>query len=692
MTAFPTSRSARLVDSAFLDRLDKGGDEGIREVLVDLLSSEDLAHQYMAELGDPTQLLSNSSFKAKDQRIRGAMLFFIFGRLATSEGSSRNIIDIIVRDADFIRFLIIFYELPTHIALTHLVFHAAGTTSFIFRALSRNESVRALKVIQPPYVRIPSIRSATAAYRERFGFFTEHSPAVYDSGETWILMEFIEGQNLHEFMQRLRTRTSFMSEQYSNAIIKLFEMVMTALAYYEKNHIVHGDLTPFNIMVKADPRDRDGLTAETVKLIDFGPNYVLKDRVGSGGIFAKTFARTELFTAPEIVNGLDDPSRESDLYSVGMIGLDLLSDAPLRKDRIGIQLREIWDNPAGVGLAQIVEDLIDEKPENRALILKSSAGGEYFAPLRAILVDQINLYYELTSKNVKSSVFGSDFTPEVIRTVRKIWLILKVKGSPFKTASNTLLVASVINASFSFIIKFLFVAYTILDIQEKYHFKIPLVENLETLVAASPHHFVVGELWQNLPGRLVALTFGIIATAFYANIFSFLRVSGVKPSIQLITNGFLRAISFSYFLPIMIAIVYDPKWWPYCAAAGVFFPAFSNLCCWYCGNLAAKTSVNIFTIERDYHESHTAWFLDYFWEWSFLMFWYSFGILVIGLALTFGWAIDEPIYAYCVCIINIMKVYRNNCRRDAPVVSGNLARLFFSIRRLAVKQGIVLSS
>jgi hypothetical protein len=52
--------------------------------------------------------------------------------------------------------------------------------------------------------------------------------------------------------------------------------------------------------------------------------------------------------------------------------------------------------------------------------------------------------------------------------------------------------------------------------------------------------------------------------------------------------------------------------------------------------------------------------------------------VVLGL----DWAKDAWFYAVIVCFLNIFKIYRNNCGREAPKIAGNLARSFFDIRRV----------
>jgi hypothetical protein len=61
-------------------------------------------------------------------------------------------------------------------------------------------------------------------------------------------------------------------------------------------------------------------------------------------------------------------------------------------------------------------------------------------------------------------------------------------------------------------------------------------------------------------------------------------------------------------------------------------------------------------------------------------------MLAIDLVFRFGLAKDKWIYAAIVCAINIGKIYRNNCGREAPKIAGNLARSFFDVRRMAAAQ------
>ena len=67
------------------------------------------------------------------------------------------------------------------------------------------------------------------------------------------------------------------------------------------------------------------------------------------------------------------------------------------------------------------------------------------------------------------------------------------------------------------------------------------------------------------------------------------------------------------------------------------------------------------------------------------MFSYSIVIGVIAGALLVGLAHDEKVYASVICMVNIIKIYRNNCGVEAPHISGHLRRLFFVLKRCPLR-------
>jgi hypothetical protein len=496
-------------------------------------------------------------------------------------------------------------------------------------------------------------------------------------------MEFIEGYTLGEYLQHLR-KTVSLDKQISHGS-KVFILLTKALSYYEtlKTQIVHGDLTPRNVLVVVED---DKITPKDIRLIDFGPNYILQETIGNRRLFTEAFSQTELFSAPEIIERRQEPSVKSDLYSLGMLGLDLLSLEPLSSDRIGERLEEIWQNPATAGIAQLIEDLIDDSPNNRALVLSTGGTDQFYSTLGALVEEQASIYRDVIRKSRAPIELGSlidiKLLPEILRSIATVWIILKSKKSPFKTATRSMIVCSILNGLAELSIIVLFFAYTILDINEYFQLDsaIPLSNILIRLTEHIPRNFHIGDLYGNLPGRCIALTFSIVAVRYYANIFASLRLVDFQHWLRPLTNFFLRAVSVSYFFPIAAAIAYDPQLWPFCSALGAFFPAINNLCCYYCAVSSAKYSSTSFTIEK-FHKTETARFLKVYRSWWVLMTYYSLGLLSIGILLRTKYAADAAVYAYFLSVLNLVQINKNNCTRDAPLVVGHLSRLFFSLRR-----------
>jgi serine/threonine protein kinase len=682
--------------------------EAIIKTIKDIAISDELTDRYCGVLKDRAGLrrfasVSQSSFA------RGCLLFLAFNNQATlpeppeerkhkpqEDERDVSLLKQVARNDDFRLFLKKFYVIPEALGLSSLAYHASGTTSFIFKA-STLSGHGALKIIQAPYTQLEDIRAATKAYKA-FDEHTDYSPKIYECSDLWIFMEFLEGCNLNEYLNELRAKhkeTPFLSEAYITAIAGVFRLTTEALEYYEQLGMIHGDLTPFNIMIEHESGKMT--TPKRVKLIDFGPNYVLKTRLSKQGRFVEAFSRTELFTAPEVVTAKADPSIKSDFYSLGMIGLEMLSDRALRKDAVGVRLRDIWQDPASAGIAEIIEDLIDENPDNRLLILQREKHNVYSALNKAIQA-HVDLYKDIKlkakEKFAPSQVMQMFSKNDVVKSFLNMREISKMPDVSYNNVTPGQRLASGLNLLCLSLIVLSFTFYTYADLRQAYFPATDIIFPqflVDAVQYVQPRKFAIGDVSGNLPGRLVALTFGFIAARYYANIFAPLRVTELKGYLQPSTNFLLRANCVTYFVPIMAAIVYNPKFWPYCALFGTVFPALNNLFCWRTAKKAAESAEEKkFSLEI-YHHGETEKFLNEYKEWWVLMLSYSITIGVVGVLLDLGYATDEKVYAGLVCFVNIAKVYRNNCGREAPKVAGSLSRLFFAIRRCAALEKRKLS-
>ena len=114
-----------------------------------------------------------------------------------------------------------------------------------------------------------------------------------------IIMEYVSGENLLEHCYRrknLRER------------LALFYDICTAVTYLHSRPIVHGDLTPDNILV-----DDDG----TVKIVDFTLGVTCRS------VSEQTRGLTKLYASPlQLANGTATVS--CDIYTLGKLLQDLL--------------------------------------------------------------------------------------------------------------------------------------------------------------------------------------------------------------------------------------------------------------------------------------------------------------------------------------------------------------------------------
>jgi serine/threonine protein kinase len=612
--------------------------------------------------------------------LRGKYLYMKFHCLATEPHPQRDLIRPIVDDADFLAFIFVLHEIPNGLGIKKLEFHMRGTTSFIFRASNQLGNIYALKLIQAPYQQVEEVRTATSNYKATYSIGSKHAPVIHESHPTWMLMEFIDGDVLSEYLAALRGSKSepYMSDPYFVKVTRILAQIIDALAFLESltPSISHGDLSPLNIIAN----EQHGIPS--IKLIDFGANYVLQNVKMRPDTMVGAFALVETFVAPEVLRRGGSASVDADLYSVGMITLDLLSDKPLTRDVIGKRLKELWERPATSGFAQIIEDLIDNNPKKRLLMLNVNSSSVYKV-LNEAIQEKALLFRQLAEESRRGvdpeHLLKQSLKPDVWKALLDILKIIRSKDRNYTDITRGMFVATTINAFCQATIVSAFVLYTIFDIKTRWlsGIYLPFIDSAIDWIAYAPKDFLPGDVWGNLPGRCVALTFGLIAARYYANIYAPLNTPAWGDSRSRWTRFVLRFNAFSYFLPIMLAVVWNPHWWPWCAFLGLLLPTINNYLCLKFAERAAEKAA-VFSVEA-LHESER--FLTMYTEWWVQMGIYAFGIGLLGVLLRLGIASDEAIYAYSVCFINIGKIYRNNCGTMAPEIQGGLARLFFNARR-----------
>ncbi|MBT7696486.1 MAG: protein kinase [Desulfobacterales bacterium] len=117
----------------------------------------------------------------------------------------------------------------------------------------------------------------------------------------FIIMEYLEGENLRELLQRLKTIPPMLTVNY-------LLQTCNALAYAHNKNIVHRDINPTNIFIQKNHR---------LKLIDFG----VACPVGTDDHF---FGGALHYLAPELFDG-EPADRRSDIYALGITAYEIVT-------------------------------------------------------------------------------------------------------------------------------------------------------------------------------------------------------------------------------------------------------------------------------------------------------------------------------------------------------------------------------
>ena len=186
---------------------------------------------------------------------------------------------------------------------------------------------------------------------------------VYDCGEMdgspYIAMEWIEGQNLYQYISQFKGKREIPAAE---ALI-IIAAILKGLTAIHQAGVIHRDLKPDNVMI-----DYDG----DVKLTDFSLAFSGKmSRITKHGDLVGSPA----YIAPEVIAG-EEPSSKSDLFAAGLILWELLTgENPFETDDIFQTLQRVQETKLpdldqirpGLSeqLKQILFTLLARNPEER---------------------------------------------------------------------------------------------------------------------------------------------------------------------------------------------------------------------------------------------------------------------------------------------------------------------------------------
>jgi serine/threonine protein kinase len=253
-----------------------------------------------------------------------------------------------------------------------------GGMGAVYKALHlRFNELRALKVISPALASDPNFvkRFEKEAVVTRK---LQHPNAVRvddmdeaEDGRPFIVMEYIEGQNLKKAIQEQGTLPV-------PRVLALIKQVASALSAAHDLGMIHRDIKPENIFLVHTPG------GEQAKVLDFGIARIRE--AGAGQAAGPTLTETGViigsppYMSPEQAMGMkgDQLDCRSDLYSLGVVMYQMLTGAlPLKADTtMSMLLAHIQSPPVPIheaqpgllipdSIASLVMSLLEKKPESR---------------------------------------------------------------------------------------------------------------------------------------------------------------------------------------------------------------------------------------------------------------------------------------------------------------------------------------
>ena len=242
-----------------------------------------------------------------------------------------------------------------------------GGMAFVYEAKDRllNRTV-AVKVLRPEFVDDDEFLGKFKREAEAVASLSHQNIVnVYDVGEDsrvhYIVMEFIDGQNLKEIIKNEGTLDEYTA-------LDITKQIAMALSAAHRKGIVHRDIKPHNILISNEDR--------IVKVADFGIAKAVSNSTMTniGSIIGSVH-----YFSPEQAKGKFVTSN-ADLYSLGIVLYEMLiGKVPFRGDSpISIALQHINDEieftaDEKVNIPQSVRTIIKKLTEKSAVNRYQSA-------------------------------------------------------------------------------------------------------------------------------------------------------------------------------------------------------------------------------------------------------------------------------------------------------------------------------
>jgi serine/threonine protein kinase len=217
-----------------------------------------------------------------------------------------------------------------YLILDHLV---DGGMAKICRARflgEQAEKVVAIKMVQPQYSKDEAFKAMFMdEIKVTFSLLHPNVIQTYDygmnKGQLYVAMEYCDGRNLKEYLDKLKERKFVFPVEISTYIIsQACQGLYYAHTFRDKltgqeANIIHRDISPHNIMLSYDG---------SVKIIDFG---IAKSQTNSESTQAGTIKGKLSYLAPEYLEGLELDARY-DQFAIGITLWEMLCSRKLFKE------------------------------------------------------------------------------------------------------------------------------------------------------------------------------------------------------------------------------------------------------------------------------------------------------------------------------------------------------------------------
>ena len=283
-----------------------------------------------------------------------------------------------------------------YLILDHLV---DGGMAKICRARmmgDQADKLVAIKMVQPKYSNDEAFKTMFLdELKVTIGLLHPNVIQTYDSGihngQLFVAMEYIDGKNLKEYLNKVQKIDKVFPITVSSYIIAQACQGLNYAHNFKDNltgkdaKIIHRDISPHNIMLTYDG---------AVKIIDFG---IAKSNTNSEATQVGTIKGKLSYLAPEYIEGIVDLDARYDQFAVGITLWEMLCGRKLFNEKNDLAiLKRIQDCkvPAPSSINKLVPKELDD------IVLKS------------LSKDRENRYTDLDQMNRALMKFIYAFDPE----------------------------------------------------------------------------------------------------------------------------------------------------------------------------------------------------------------------------------------------------------------------------------------